>query len=87
MAFEKGDDLAEIVRSKADDQSIDCVLIDEAQFLTRKQVSELGWWIKMAFQFWLMVCAQIFAEKLLRGVSIYWRGLMIFGNQGNLQLW
>lgn len=42
VAFEKGDDLAEIVRSKADGQSIDCVLIDEAQFLTRKQVSELA---------------------------------------------
>ena len=41
VAFEKGDDLAEIVRAKAAGQSIGCVLIDEAQFLTRKQVSEL----------------------------------------------
>ena len=41
VAFEKGDDLAVIVRAKAEDQSLGCVLIDEAQFLTRKQVSQL----------------------------------------------
>ena len=41
IAFEKADNLAEIVRAKVEGQSIGCVLIDEAQFLTRKQVSEL----------------------------------------------
>ena len=41
VAFEKSDDLAEIVRAKAGGRSIGCVLIDEAQFLTRKQVNEL----------------------------------------------
>ena len=41
VAFEKADNLAEIVRTKAQGQSIGCVLIDEAQFLTRKQVNEL----------------------------------------------
>ena len=41
VAFEKADNLAEIVRTKAHGQSIGCVLIDEAQFLTRKQVNEL----------------------------------------------
>ena len=38
VAFEKADNLAEIVRTNAQGQSIGCVLIDEAQFLTRKQV-------------------------------------------------
>ena len=41
VAFEKADNLAEIVRTNAQGQSIGCVLIDEAQFLTRKQVNEL----------------------------------------------
>ena len=41
IAFEKGDNLAKIVRAKTEGQTIGCVLIDEAQFLTRKQVSEL----------------------------------------------
>ena len=41
IAFEKGDNLAKIVRTKTEGQTIGCVLIDEAQFLTRKQVSEL----------------------------------------------
>lgn len=41
MAFEKTDDLAFVVRKKAGDRVIGCVLIDEAQFLTRRQVSQL----------------------------------------------
>ena len=41
VAFEKADNLAEIVRSEAQGKPIGCVLIDEAQFLTREQVSEL----------------------------------------------
>ncbi len=41
IAFEKSDDLAEIVRAQKGDQAIGCVLIDEAQFLTRKQVRQL----------------------------------------------
>lgn len=41
VAFEKADNLAEIVRAKGGANSIGCVLIDEAQFLTRTQVSEL----------------------------------------------
>ena len=41
MAFEKTDDLVEIIRTKRANQSIGCVLIDEAQFLTREQVRQL----------------------------------------------
>ena len=41
IAFEKSDDLAEIVRAQKGVQAIGCVLIDEAQFLTRKQVRQL----------------------------------------------
>jgi len=41
LAFEKTDDLAEITRAKLAEQSIGCVLIDEAQFLTREQVRQL----------------------------------------------
>lgn len=41
IAFEKSDDLAKIVRAQKGDQAIGCVLIDEAQFLTRKQVRQL----------------------------------------------
>ena len=41
IAFEKSDDLAKIVRAQKGDHAIGCVLIDEAQFLTRKQVRQL----------------------------------------------
>jgi len=41
IAFEKNDDLRKIVQGEHCDNPIGCVLIDEAQFLTRKQVREL----------------------------------------------
>ena len=41
IAFEKSDDLAKIVRAQKGEHAIGCVLIDEAQFLTRKQVRQL----------------------------------------------
>src|SRR6056300_1668914 len=41
VAFEKADDLSEITRARLAEQSIGCVLIDEAQFLTREQVMQL----------------------------------------------
>ncbi|MDA7757377.1 thymidine kinase [Opitutales bacterium] len=41
IAFEKNDDLRKIVQGEHYDNPIGCVLIDEAQFLTRKQVREL----------------------------------------------
>jgi thymidine kinase len=37
----KADDLSEITRARLAEQSIGCVLIDEAQFLTREQVRQL----------------------------------------------
>lgn len=41
-SFGRDDQLFEIVRSINAEQSLHCVLIDEAQFLTRDQVFELG---------------------------------------------
>jgi len=40
--FAQVDNLFDVVRSSHEQQAIDCVLVDEAQFLTRKQVSQLG---------------------------------------------
>lgn len=42
IAFEKDDNLREIVHREHSDNKIGCVLIDEAQFLTRCQVKELA---------------------------------------------
>ena len=42
VAFEKTDDLAGITRARLANQTIECVLIDEAQFLTRMQVRQLA---------------------------------------------
>lgn len=41
IAFLPVDDLLQLVTKEHSQQHIDCVLLDEAQFLTRKQVSEL----------------------------------------------
>lgn len=40
--FTAGDDLFEIVRTQLEDHNIHCVLVDEAQFLTRDQVYQLS---------------------------------------------
>ncbi len=39
--FEQVDNLFDIVRLSHEQETIDCVLVDEAQFLTEKQVSQL----------------------------------------------
>ena len=39
--FQKGDNLLECIREKTKGDKIACVLVDEAQFLTQNQVSEL----------------------------------------------
>ena len=41
-SFSRDDQLFELVQSKNSEQPLHCVLIDEAQFLTRDQVFELG---------------------------------------------
>lgn len=38
---EPGDDLFETIRTVSRTRTIDCILVDEAQFLTRRQVDEL----------------------------------------------
>lgn len=40
--FEKDDDLFAVVESRSSDEPLHCVLIDEAQFLTRDQVFQLS---------------------------------------------
>jgi thymidine kinase len=40
--FKRSDDLLELVRDRAAQQRLHCVLIDEAQFLTKQQVFQLG---------------------------------------------
>jgi len=42
ITFGQQDDLLEIVNKALDDESLHCVLIDEAQFLTKDQVFQLG---------------------------------------------
>ncbi len=42
IPFDDTDDLAEIITSKMKTEEIDCVLIDEAQFLKREQVAQLA---------------------------------------------
>ncbi len=41
-SFKTSDDLFEVVQSQNNDDPLHCVLIDEAQFLTRNQVFQLG---------------------------------------------
>ena len=41
LVFADGDDLLEIVREEMGRRSVDCVLIDEAQFLSKAQVHQL----------------------------------------------
>ena len=41
LVFADGDDLLEIVREEMDKRPVDCVLIDEAQFLSKAQVHQL----------------------------------------------
>jgi len=41
-SFKTSDDLFEVVQSQNNDDPLHCVLIDEAQFLTRDQVFQLG---------------------------------------------
>ena len=41
LVFADGDDLLEIVREEIGRRSVDCVLIDEAQFLSKAQVHQL----------------------------------------------
>lgn len=40
--FSRADDLFDIVKTCVDDEPLHCVLIDEAQFLTKEQVYQLG---------------------------------------------
>lgn len=42
ISFKTGDDLLSIVESACDPDPVHCVLIDEAQFLTKDQVFQLG---------------------------------------------
>lgn len=42
ITFQRGDDLFAVVSSQAEDEPLHCVLIDEAQFLTRDQVFQLS---------------------------------------------
>ncbi len=42
MVFETGDDLYSVVEKRCNDEPLHCVLIDEAQFLTRDQVFQLS---------------------------------------------
>lgn len=42
LTFETHDSLLELCRRKHQQQAVACVFVDEAQFLTRKQVFELG---------------------------------------------
>lgn len=42
ITFKKDDNLLTIVESECDPEPVHCVLIDEAQFLTKEQVFELG---------------------------------------------
>ncbi len=41
-AFRPADDLLELIEARCDDAPLHCVLIDEAQFLTKEQVFQLG---------------------------------------------
>ena len=42
IAFRTDDDLFDLVHGKLETENVHCVLVDEAQFLTREQVHELS---------------------------------------------
>ena len=42
VAFEQADNLFELVRREHEKQALHCILVDEAQFLARRQVQQLG---------------------------------------------
>ncbi|MDX1928949.1 MAG: thymidine kinase [Pirellulaceae bacterium] len=42
VAFEQADNLFELVRREHEKHSLHCILVDEAQFLARRQVQQLG---------------------------------------------
>ncbi len=42
IAFEQADNLLELVRRQHQKSSLHCILVDEAQFLSRRQVQQLG---------------------------------------------
>lgn len=42
LLYEQGDDLYQSVRDNEEESKVDCVLVDEAQFLTRDQVWQLA---------------------------------------------
>ena len=43
LTFENGDNLFNIVENEKNRSGLDCVLIDEAQFLSKEQVQQLTW--------------------------------------------
>ena len=42
LTFKQSDDLFDVVRAKVEESPLHCILIDEAQFLTKDQVFQLG---------------------------------------------
>ncbi len=42
VAFEQMDNLFDLIRRHVDQEALHCVLVDEAQFLTKRQVQQLG---------------------------------------------
>ncbi len=42
VAFEQADNLFEMIRRQHNAETLHCILVDEAQFLTRRQVQQLG---------------------------------------------
>ncbi len=42
ITFEQMDNLFDVIQSHVDESALHCVLVDEAQFLTRRQVQQLG---------------------------------------------
>ena len=59
--YSKDDDLFASIKQDEQERHLDCIFIDEAQFLTKEQVR-------------LTVCAQISWVKPLRAVIIFLRG-------------
>jgi len=68
--FDPGDDLLEIVRTRAAEGDIACVLVDESQFLTRDQVYQLS-----------EVVDQLFVPVLCFGLRTDFRGELFPGSQ------
>lgn len=69
-SFSQTDDLLELVRQRHNQLGLHCVLIDEAQFLTRQQVYELG-----------EVCDQLDIPVLAYGLRTDFRGEPFEGSQ------